>query len=317
MPKKSNSNLSIPIQKPSLRRRIRANLGLYSILLLPVVYVFINNYIPMYGVTIAFKRYSIKGGILGSPWVGLYQFERFFSNAKSWQIIWNTLVLSLYGLAAGFPLPIILALGLNHMRNRKYCKTIQMITYAPYFLSTVLIVSMLSQMFSLHGGIVNRILNVFGFDSVNFMGTASYFRHLYVWSDVWQNMGYGAIIYISALSSVDPQLHEAASIDGASLWKRIWHVDLPAILPTIMIMLILRMGSLLTVGFEKVYLMQNSTNLSVSEIISTYVYNVGLTGSRPDFSYSTAVGLFQNGVAFILVMLANGISKKITDSGIF
>lgn len=303
------------IRKQTLFTRVKRRWGLCLLLLVPIVYVFIFNYTPMYGVLIAFMRYNPKLGILGSPWVGFYQFERFLGNVKFGQIMVNTISVSLYSLIAGFPIPILLALGLTHLRSSKYRKTVQMVTYAPYFLSTVIMVSLLSQLLNLRSGLLNRFLMMLGMDAVNFMGNSSSFRHVYVWSGVWQDMGYSAIIYISALSSVDPQLHEAACIDGASMWKRIWHIDLPSILPTIIIMLILRMGSLLTVGFEKVFLMQNSTNLSVSELIETYVYKVGLTAARPDFSYATAVGVFQNVVSFILVMSANFVASKVSDNG--
>lgn len=306
-----------PVYKSKLAKRIARRWGLYLLLLIPIVYVFIFNYVPMYGVTIAFKRYNIKAGIMGSPWVGLYQFERFLGNVKFTQIMWNTLSISLYSLIAGFPVPIILAIGLSHLRSDKYRKFIQMVSYAPHFLSVVIMVSLLSQLLNLRSGIVNKFIMMLGGEAVNFMGNSAYFRHVYVWSGVWQEAGYGAIIYISALSAVDPQLHEAASIDGASMWKRIWHIDLPGILPTVTIMLILRMGSLLGVGFEKIYLMQNSTNLAVSEVIETYVYRVGLTASRPDFSFATAVGLFQNVISFVLVMLANFVSRRVSDNGLW
>jgi len=304
-----------PIRRQPLFTRMKRHWGLCLLLLIPIVYVFIFNYMPMYGVLIAFMRFNPKLGILGSPWVGLYQFERFLGNVKFVQIMVNTLSISLYSLIAGFPVPILLALGLTHLKSPKYRKTVQMITYAPYFLSTVILVALLSQLLNMRSGLLNRFIMMIGLEPVNFMGNAASFRHVYVWSGVWQEMGYAAIIYISALSAVDPQLHEAASIDGASMWKRIWHIDLPGILPTIIILLILRMGSLLSVGFEKVFLMQNATNLSVSELIETYVYKVGLTASRPDFSYATAVGLFQNVVSFILVMTANFIAKRVSDNG--
>ena len=303
------------IRRPTLFTRVKRRWGLCLLLLIPIVYVFIFNYTPMYGVLIAFMRFNPKLGILGSPWVGLYQFERFLGSVKFGQIMVNTLSVSLYSLIAGFPIPILLALGLTHLKSSKYRKTVQMVTYAPYFLSTVIMVSLLSQLLNLRSGLLNRFLMMLGMDAVNFMGSASSFRHVYVWSSVWQEMGYGAIIYISALSSVDPQLHEAACIDGASMWKRIWHIDLPGITPTIVIMLILRMGSLLSVGFEKVFLMQNPTNLAVSELIETYVYKVGLTAARPDFSYATAVGLFQNVISFLLVMSANFVVSKVSDNG--
>lgn len=297
--------------------RIRRRWGLYLLLLIPVVYVFIFNYVPMYGVTIAFKRYRIKSGILGSPWIGFYQFERLFSNVKFSQILGNTLWLSLYSLLAGFPVPILLAIGLTHLNSNRYRRTVQLVTYAPHFLSTVVIVGLINQLFSMHSGVVNRLLELLGVGSVNLLGNADYFRHMYVWSGVWQGAGYSAIIFISALAGVDPQLHEAAAIDGASMWKRVWHIDIPGILPTITIMLILRMGSLMAVGFEKIFLMQNSTNLAVSEVIETYVYKQGITASKPDFSYATAVGLFQNVISFILVMSANFVSRRVSDFGLW
>lgn len=297
--------------------QIKRRWGLYLLLAIPVIYVFIFNYVPMYGVTIAFKKYKIKQGIMGSPWAGLYQFQRFISNPKFLQILTNTLAVSVYQLLAGFPLPIMLAIGLTHLVSDKYRKTIQMITYAPHFLSTVVMVGLINQLLNLHSGILNRFIELMGAQPINFLGKAEYFRHVYVWSGVWQEAGYGAIIYISALAGVDPQLHEAAAIDGASMWKRIWHIDIPGILPTITIMLILRMGSVMTIGFEKIYLMQNNTNISISEVIETYVYKQALTASKPDFSYSTAVGLFQNVISLILVMSTNFISTKVSNYGLW
>lgn len=299
-----------------LRRIIRAR-GLYLLLLFPLVYVFIFNYLPMYGVTIAFKRFNIKQGILNSPWVGLYHFGRFLGNPKFFDIMKNTMILSVYSLIAGFPIPILLALGITHMPGKRYKRTIQLTTYAPYFLSVVVMVGLMSQLLGLRFGLFNRILGLFAIPPVNFMGRPDMFRHIYVWSGVWQGAGYGSVIYISALSSVDPQLHEAAIVDGASIWKRILHIDIPSILPMITIMLILSMGSLVSVGFEKTFLLQNNTNLSVSEVIETYVYRVGLSASRPDFSFGTAIGLFQNVIGFCLVMTANFISRRLSDSGLW
>lgn len=297
--------------------QVKRRWGLYLLLAIPVIYVFIFNYVPMYGVTIAFKKYKIKQGIMGSPWVGLYQFNRFITNAKFLQILFNTLAVSVYSLLAGFPLPILLAIGLTHLPSSKYRKTIQMITYAPHFLSTVVMVGLINQLLNMHSGLLNRVIEALGGSAVNFLGKAQYFRHVYVWSGVWQGAGYGAIIYISALAGVDPQLHEAAAIDGASMWQRILHIDIPGILPTITIMLILRMGSVMTVGFEKIYLMQNNTNISLSEVIETYVYKQALTASKPDFSYSTAVGLFQNVISLILVLTTNFISTKVSSYGLW
>ena len=310
---------TFPGRMARLRRRVARRWGLYLLLLIPVGDVFVFNYVPMYGATIAFKRYNIKAGILGSPWVGLYQFERFLGNAKFFSIMQNTFLLSLYSLIAGFPFPILLAIGLTHLPTARYRKFIQMASYAPHFLSTVVMIALLSQMLNMRSGIVNQAIMALTGSSkgLNFMGDAQYFRHVYVWSGIWQGTGYGAIIYISALSGVDPQLHEAAAIDGASMWKRIRHIDIPGIMPTIAILLILRMGSLINVGFEKALLMQNTTNLRVSEVVSTYVYKSGLAANRPDFSFGTAVGLFENIIAFTLVMSANFVSRRIGNNGLW
>jgi len=299
------------------RKRIARSWGLYLLLLLPFVYVFISNYIPMYGVIIAFKRFSIRQGILGSPWVGFYHFQRFLGSPSFWQILYNTIALSLYSLMAGFPIPILLAIGLNYVTSNKFRKTAQMITYAPYFLSTVILVGLLSQLFNARYGLVNRIIELFGGGAVNFMGQAATFRGMFVWSGVWQGAGYGSIIYIAALAGVDPELHEAASIDGASIWKRIWHIDIPSILPTISIMLILRMGSIIGVEFEKVFLMQNPMNTVVSETIQTYEYRVGISAQRPDFSFGAAIGLFQNVIGFIMVLTTNFITNRLSGNGLW
>lgn len=317
------------VQKPSPRiqkqtrnirsRRIWNARGLYLLLLVPVVYVFIYNYIPIYGVIIAFKDYSVRKGILGSPWADplFKNFQRFLSSPAAKTTIVNTLSLSLYSLLAGFPMPIILAILLNYMPSAKFKKAAQMITFAPYFLSTVLLVGLMSLILSTQSGVVNIIISALGGDTVNFMGNPKLFRHVYVWSGVWQGMGYSAVIYIAALASVDPEMHEAAIIDGASIIKRILHIDLPTIMPTLVIMLILAMGNIFTVGFEKVYLMQNPQNLSVSQTIETYLYQVGVATGRPDYSFATAIGLFQNLVGVVLTLLVNFISKRVSGSGLF
>jgi len=271
----------------------------------------------MYGVLMAFQRFTIREGIWGSPWVGFYHFERFLSSPIAMRVIWNTLVLNLYSLVVAFPLPIMLAIGLTHVTSNVFRKSVQMITYAPFFLSFVVLVGLMSQFFGLRFGPVNHVITSFGGSPVNFMGSVGTFRHMFVWSGVWQEMGYNSIIFIAALSSVDPQMHEAAVIDGASLWKRIWHIDIPTILPVISIMLILRMGAMMTVGFERVFLMQNPMNTSVSEVIETYVYRVGIASVRPDFSFGAAIGLFQNVVGAVLVFLSNIISKKMTGNGLW
>lgn len=287
----------------------------YYLMLLPaVVYVLIFNYAPMYGIQIAFKNYRFSLGINGSTWVGFRNFKDFFNSYSFWPLLRNTLVLSLYSLAVGFPIPIFVALVLNEMKGKSK-KIAQTILYAPHFISTVVLVGMISIMFSMSSGVVNTVLNHLGFESVYFMGSPKYFRHLYVWSGVWQGMGWSAIIYLAALSGVDPSLHEAASIDGASRIQRIIHINLPAIAPTIIILLIMRMGSMVSVGYEKVYLLQTELNLDVSEVISTFVYKRGIVNTN--YSFSTAVDLFNNAINVTLLLLSNKISKKFSGSGLF
>lgn len=290
--------------------------GLYLLLVIPVLYVLVFNYAPMYGVLIAFKRFSPRQGILGSPWVGFYNFERFFTSANFWPVIRNTVVLAVYGLLVSFPVPILLALGINHSFSKKFGKFVQTTTFAPYFISTVILVGLMTQLLNTRVGIVNHLISALGFQTIDFMGNPAYFRHIYVWSGVWSGAGNGAIIYIATLASVDPTLHEAAVVDGANVWQRIRHIDLPSIQSIVLIMLILSMGSLISVGFDKVYLLQNPMNLSISEVIETYVYKVGIMSSRPDYSFATAIGLFQNVISVILVLTANKVVDKLTGSGL-
>jgi multiple sugar transport system permease protein/putative aldouronate transport system permease protein len=293
---------------------------LYALIAVPFVYVFIFNYVPIYGIIMAFKRFQPRLGVWGSPWVGFYNFQRFFSSPNFANILRNTLILNLYGLAAGFPFPIILALCVNHCFLNRFKKLVQSLTFAPYFLSAVLLVGLLTQVLGMGSGGVNIALSALGFKEINFMGSAPLFPHIYVWSGVWQGTGYGAIIYISALAAVDPTLHEAAVIDGASLWQRIWYIDLAVIRPIIVIMLILSMGGILGTNFEKVYLMQTPLNTIVSEVIATYVYKVGLGisgGGLPDYSFGTAIGLFQNIVGVILVLTVNKIANFLSGEGMF
>lgn len=287
----------------------------YYLFLLPaVVYVAIFCYAPMYGLQIAFKDYKVSLGVSGSPWVGLRNFTDFFQGYYFWNLIRNTLVLSLYSLIAGFPIPILVALILNELKP-KFKKVTQTVLYAPHFISTVVIIGMITIFFSPSMGVVNTLLNALGMDSIYFMGKPGYFRHLYVWSGIWQSMGWGAIIYLAALAGVDPGLHEAASIDGASRIQRIVHINIPSIMPTIIIMLILQVGRIASVGYEKVYLMQNELNMEVAEVISTYVYKRGLINNN--YSFSTAVGLFNNVVNVILVLIANKVSQKCSDTSLF
>ena len=298
-----------------LKRSFKRHWILYLMLSVPVVYILTFAYAPMVGLLMAFEDYRPTRGILGSEWVGLEHFERFFSGAYVGRLLKNTFEISLYSLAAGFPIPIILALALNEVRSSKLKKTVQMVSYAPYFISTVVMVGILSQFFSTQFGPVNIVRRMLGLDAINFMGEQSMFRSLYVWSGVWQGSGYGAVIYIAAIAGIDPQLHEAALIDGANRFQRLWHVDVPGILPTVVIMLIMNCGSIMSVGYEKIYLMQNSLNSSVSEVISTYVYKIGLKDAQ--YSFSAAVGMFNSVINFILLVLVNGISRRVSETSLW
>ena len=299
-------------------KKIKLRWQLYLLLLLPLAYLIIFAYFPMGGLVIAFKKYNIAQGIFGSPWVGLDNFIKFFSSYKFANIIQNTLVISLYSLLVSFPIPIVFALLLNAMLNEKYKKVIQAVTYIPYFISTVVMVGLIMQILNNRSGIYGSFYTLLtGRVAANILTNGKLFKHIYVWSGVWQTTGYSAIIYIAALSSVDMTLHEAATIDGASRMQRLLYVDIPAILPTASIMLILAVGNIMNLGFEKVLLMQNNLNLNYSEIISTYVYKVGLASGLNDFSLSTAISMFNSVVNFLLLSLANWGSKKLNGSGIF
>ena len=292
-----------------------SNWQFWAIIALPVIYAVVFAYIPMGGIIIAFKDYSIRKGILGSDWVGLKYFVQFLTSPSSVTVIKNTVILGIYTLIVNFPIPILLAIGINEVRNIKFKKTVQMVTYAPYFISVVVLVGMMMQMMDLRTGILNHLLELVGIDAINFFGNAKLFRHLYVWSGVWQTMGYNSIIYVTALAGVSPELQEAAIVDGASRLKRILHVDIPAILPTIIIMLIFNCANVVSIGMDKIYLMQNSLNTSVSEVISTFVYKIGVVNAN--FSFSTAAGLFQSLVSFILLVAVNQICKKITETSLW
>jgi multiple sugar transport system permease protein/putative aldouronate transport system permease protein len=265
----------------------------------------------------AFKRYQPRMGVWGSPWIGLYQFERLFSSAVFPQILRNTITLNIYGLVAGFPFPIILALFINHCFFNKFKKVVQTITFAPHFLSTVIVVGLIVQALAMRTGVVNLFLKSLGLAEVEFMGIPGLFPHIYVWSGIWQGTGWGAVIYIATLAGVDPNLHEAAIIDGANLAQRMWHIDLSTIKPMIVIMLIMSMGGLLGSSFEKIYLLQNTLNMEVSEVIATYSYRVGLAAARPDYSFGTAIGLFQNIVGIILTLGCNKICQVFTGTSMY
>ena len=297
--------------------RIRRNWQLYLLLLLPLIWLVVFKYWPMYGAQIAFRQYSPAFGIEGSPWVGLANFERFVNSFKFEPVIVNTLVISFYSLIAGFPIPILLALSLNQVRRRMFRNTVQMVTYAPHFISTVVIVGMLFQFLHPRVGFTAAIANMLGMDAPNWMGDPGAFRHIFVWSGIWQEMGFSSIIYLAVLATIDPALHEAAVVDGASRLQRIRYIDIPGLLPTAMVLLVLSTGRVLEVSFEKVYLMQSPLNLSVSEVINTYVYKVGLLSPVLDFSYSTAIGLMKGFVGLLLMIAVNHAARRMTGNSVW
>ncbi|MBR3872895.1 MAG: sugar ABC transporter permease [Clostridia bacterium] len=303
-----------------LLRRIINHWQIYCFLLLPLIYLILFHYVPMVGAQIAFRKFTIRSGIWNSKWVGFDNFVKFFKTYNCWTIIKNTVTISTYSILAGFPIPIVFALLLNCVRQKHYKKAIQTITYMPHFISTVVIVGMILQIANprvgLYGTIFHALTGEYPQDP---LGSTKVFTHLYVWSGIWQQFGWNAIVYLAALSAVDLQLHEAAIIDGASRWQRVLHVDLPCILPTATIMLIMRAGSVMSVGYEKIYLMQNNLNLGASEVISTYVYKIGLGsgGNVPNYSLSTAIGLFNSVVNLVLICVVNSISKKLSETSLW
>ncbi|ADI13063.1 binding-protein-dependent transport systems inner membrane component [Streptomyces bingchenggensis BCW-1] len=317
----SQNSAAKPLRVPkvSMRRRARRSFSrhwtLYLLMLVPLVHLAIFKYVPMTNAVIAFKDYNIIKGIWGSDWVGLRHFQAIFDNPVFWDLVKNTFSLSLYAVIAGFPIPIILALALNEIRQGFFKRTVQLVTYAPYFISTVVVVSMIIMILSPRLGLFSHVFGFFGVEQVDLLADADYFRHIYVWSDIWQTAGYSAVIYLAALSGVDPSLYEAARVDGASRLQKIWHVDLPSIMPTAVIILVLAVGNIMTIGFEKAFLLQNPMNLSASEIIATYVYKTGLINA--DFSQATAVGLLNSAVNLVLLFFVNFAAKRLTGNGVW
>lgn len=293
--------------------KVTRNWVLYLFLLPTLIYLLIFHYWPMYGVQIAFRNFKPTKGIWGSPWVGMKNFDKFFHSYMFKDLLTNTIVLSVYQIVASFAFPILLALLLNYCVSNRLRKVTQMVTYAPHFISTVVLVGMLNVFLS-ESGIINQLLNLLGLRSVPFLSDAGMFRHIYVWSHIWQRTGYNSVIYIAALAGVNPELHEAAIVDGANKLQRILHIDLPAILPTAILLLIMSTGNMLSLGFEKVYLMQNDLNLGVSEIISTYVYKIGLLNAQ--YSYSTAIGLFNNVINLVVLLTVNKIADKVSGTSL-
>lgn len=303
------------INRKAQIKRFLASWRLYVCVLPAVVYLFLFNYMPMYGIIIGFKNYNPALGIAQSAWVGFEHFHTFITSVQFIQLVRNTFLISFYSLIFGFPIPIILALMLHEAKSLTFKKFVQNATYIPHFISTVVMVSMVIIFTSTEIGIINKFIGWFGGSPVDFMGKTEYFRTIYIVSGIWQSMGWNSIIYFAALSGVDPQLYEAAEIDGASRLQRIRHINIPSIAPTIVMLFIMSCGSLLSVGYEKIFLMQNSLNIEVSEVISTYVYKVGLIGAK--FSYTTAIGLFNTLINFAMLLIVNFISRSISDNGLF
>ena len=287
---------------------------LYLMFLLPFLFYALFHYLPMYGITLAFKDYNIKKGIWGSTWVGMKYINKFITDPYFWQVFRNTIVINIFNLFWSFPVPIILALMLNEVTNTKFKKMVQTISYLPHFLSVVVVVGMLNTFLS-SNGIINQMLGAFGMGPYKFLLEAKYFRTVYIASGIWQSAGWGSIIYLSALSAVEAELYEAAQIDGASRWKQMLHVTLPGIAPTITIMFILETGNIMNVSFQKILLLMNGTNQSVADVISTYVYRQGIQNAN--FSYGPGIGLFQSLVALIFVTTANFISRRVGETSLW
>lgn len=294
---------------------IKRNLPLYIMLLPSAVLLFCFAYLPLGGLIMAFQDYSPAQGLLKSEFVGLKHFIQFFKSYQFSVTLKNTLVLSLYGLLVGFPLPILLAIMCNQMRTKMFKKVFQVVTYLPHFISTMVMCGLVLIILSPSNGLIANLLGVIGIEMPNLMANANAFKHVYVWSDIWQHLGWDSIIYLAALSSIDPTYYEAATVDGATTLHKIIYIDIPLILPTAMVLLVMRAGSILGIGFEKVYLLQNTQNILSSEIISTYVYKMGLQGGQ--YSLSTAIGLFNTVVNVIVLLLVNYISKKTTETSLF
>lgn len=296
-------------KKTSALSLMRKHWQLYFFILPALLYFLIFHYGPMYGIQIAFKDYIPSLGIWGSPWVGLEHFQRFFSSYYFSDLIRNTLGISIYELVVGFPMPIILALMLNEAKDGPFKRLTQTVTYAPHFISTVVIVGMLVAFLSPSSGFINHILDAVGLERHAFLEDPKWFKSLYVLSGVWQSTGWNSVIYMAALSGVDPQLHEAATIDGATKMQRIWYINIPTLIPTIVILLIMNFGSIMSMGYEKILLMQNPLNLSASNVIATFTYKQGLLDAQ--YSYAAAVGLFNAAINAILLLTVNRISSKV------
>lgn len=302
--------------KNPLLRELAKNWELYLLILVPLIFLFLFSYLPMYGVQIAFRDYDILKGFWDSPWVGMKHFKAFLESPMFLRVLTNTLRLSLYNLMM-FPLPIVLALMLKYMPSKRFGKLVQTISYVPHFISTVVMCGMVLQFLNQRYGVINSLIAALGGNRENWMADPDAFPHILIWSNIWQNIGYSAITFIATLGGVSKDQHEAAIVDGANIWKRIWHVDIPGILPTVCVMFVMSCGSILTSDFERILLLQNMLNTDVSETISTYVYNLSLGSPMPQYSYSTAINLFTTIINIIMLMIANKVTKKLSGSGMW
>lgn len=313
--KKKNQVSTVPKHKVPFTTRLKNDWQIYVLILPGILYFIIFHYIPLYGIQIAFKDFKVALGIAGSKWVGLLQFQTFFKSYLFGTLIKNTLLLNIFDLLWGFPIPIIMALLLNRIRQERFKKFTQTVIYIPHFISTVVMAGMLYIFLSPTSGIINKVISLLTGNSIYFMAEAKWFRTVYIASNIWQSAGWNTILYIAALTSVDPELYEAATLDGASVMKKIIHIDIPAILPIAVMMLILNTGKIMGGDTQKTLLLQTSSNTATSEIIGTYVYNVGLGQAK--YSYTAAIGLFQNLIGFVMILTVNTISKKISSVSMF
>lgn len=315
---KTLNTAAAPPVRPERGRRLLRQMArrydLYLMLLLPIAYYLLFHYGPLYGLQIAFKNFNPGKGIMGSDWVGFEHFRRFFDSYYFWRLLWNTLSINLFSLLIAFPVPILLALLINEIRSRSYSKLLQNVTYIPHFISVVVVVGILTVLLS-PSGPVNTLIQALGGTPTRFMESAGWFKMIFISSNIWQNMGYQSIIYIAALSGINPQLYEAATIDGASRMRQIWHVSLPGIIPVIVVLLILDVGQFMNIGFEKILLMQNNLNLESSDVISTFVYTTGIL--KGEYSYTAAIGLFNSLINLTLLLLVNRFARKTSETSLW
>ena len=319
----SDGNALAPSQAASIRfgrrragssallRAVKAHPWIYVMLAPGVLYFLIFNYLPMFGIVIAFQRFNPFQGVLDSPWAGFANFQRFFESIYLWRLVRNTLLLNVYGVVVGSPAPIILALMLNEVRRARFKRVTQTATYLSYFMSTVVVATIITGVLATteRGGLVNSLLTALGREQIDFMNRPEWFRHIYVWSGVWQHTGWNSIIYLAALAAIDPALYESAEIDGAGRFAKMRYISLPGILPVIMILLLLSMGYMLSVGFEKVYMLYNASTYETADVISTYVYRAGLLGS--DYGFGAAIGLFSSVVNLVMLVAFNSVARRL------